>query len=76
MSKPNAVPPYALFEGNTGGFLIVEFPKTKLASISTVLESTAPDIASSKMSAFCFRMPPESHSACASANLERGFLLG
>ncbi len=31
MSKADVAPPYALFEGNAGGFLIVEFPKSKIA---------------------------------------------
>jgi hypothetical protein len=31
MSKPGSAPPYALFEGNTGGFLIMEFAKGRIA---------------------------------------------
>jgi hypothetical protein len=31
MSKPESEAPYALFEGNAGGFLTVEFPKSRIA---------------------------------------------
>ena len=31
MNKEKILPPYECFEGDSGGFLIVEFPKTKLA---------------------------------------------
>ena len=31
MSKPDSAPPYALFEGNAGGFIIMELPKSRIA---------------------------------------------
>jgi hypothetical protein len=31
MSKAESQPPYSLFEGNAGGFIILEFPKSKIA---------------------------------------------
>ena len=31
MSKLDSLPPYSLFEGNTGGFLTVEFPQNRIA---------------------------------------------
>jgi len=31
MNKPDSLPPYSLFEGNTGGFLTVELPQNRIA---------------------------------------------